>query len=122
MPVQKCHLAGFDASKEESGERYWKALNSPVLDENNKLLFIIHMLEDVTEIVQLKENESTHTRVQEELILRAERNEKEIFRRAQEIQEYARELEKLNRKLAIARDEAVTSTNAKIGILSQYEP
>ena len=64
---------GFD-------ERYWSPLNTPVLDPQGGLRYIIHWVEDVTELVRLKRSmqreqellrEST-SRVDEETFLRTE--------------------------------------------------
>jgi hypothetical protein len=38
--------------------RYWSPLNTPVLDEGGTVKWIIHYVEDVTEIVQKREEES----------------------------------------------------------------
>lgn len=78
MAVQK-----YDIQKPESEgggfeERYWSPVNSPVLDENGKLLYIIHRVEDVTEFIRLKQQGTKH--------------ETEVFLRAQEIQESNRKL------------------------------
>lgn len=37
-------------------ERYWRALNTPVLDAEGELRWIIHHVEDVTELVSLRAN------------------------------------------------------------------
>jgi PAS domain S-box-containing protein len=52
MPVQK-----YDVPLPEGGfeERYWTPKNTPVLDANQEVLYIIHQVEDVTLFVQ-KEN------------------------------------------------------------------
>jgi len=41
-------------------ERYWSPVNSPVLGEGKKCLYIIHRVEDVTEFVRLKSLERYH--------------------------------------------------------------
>jgi two-component system, OmpR family, sensor histidine kinase VicK len=38
-------------------ERYWHALNKPVLGKEGKIAFIVHKVEDITDIVKLKESE-----------------------------------------------------------------
>ncbi|MGQ0740838.1 MAG: PAS domain-containing protein [Alphaproteobacteria bacterium] len=58
MPVQKYDIR---KSKEEGGGfevRYWSPLNSPVLDANGNVKWIIHYVEDVTEIVQKRVQET----------------------------------------------------------------
>ncbi len=45
-------------NSEEFEERYWSPTNSPVLDDEGRLRFIIHRVEDVTKMIQLKDAES----------------------------------------------------------------
>ncbi|HEX7846225.1 MAG TPA: ATP-binding protein [Chitinophagaceae bacterium] len=54
MAVQKYDIRRPDGSFEE---RHWSPLNTPVMNDANEVLWIIHRVEDVTEIVKLKENE-----------------------------------------------------------------
>ncbi|MFI4976107.1 MAG: helix-turn-helix domain-containing protein [Caulobacterales bacterium] len=59
MPVQRHDVrspqdqAGH-AEHDAFEERYWKPLNSPVLDQAGEVRWIIHSLEDVTEVMCLK--------------------------------------------------------------------
>jgi signal transduction histidine kinase/CheY-like chemotaxis protein len=78
-------------------ERYWSPHNSPVLDENNTVKFIIHRVEDVTEHIRLSESKS--------------QMEIEIYKRAQELQE-------TNQKLRIANVEAQEANRAKSAFLA----
>jgi PAS domain S-box-containing protein len=51
MPVQKYDI------RDQSGAfeiRYWSPLNTPVLDEYNQVAYIIHRVEDVTELERVK--------------------------------------------------------------------
>jgi PAS domain S-box-containing protein len=52
--------------------RHWSPRNSPVLDDYKRVKYIIHRVEDVTEFVRLQQRESAQ--------------EREIVRRAQELQ------------------------------------
>jgi len=99
MAVQK-----YDIRKPESEggcfeERWWSPANSPVVDADGRLVYIIHRVEDVTEFVRLKQIESEHGKVTEALRTEAARMETEIFRRAQEIQEANRQLRELQGEL-----------------------
>ena len=83
MAVQK-----YDIQKpeEEGGgfeERYWSPKNTPVLDEEGELAYIIHRVQDVTEFVRLSE--------------RGSEQEAEIYLRGQELQKLNKELERANR-------------------------
>lgn len=78
MPVQKYDIP---RPQEEGGgfeERHWSPTNSPVFSRG-VLAYIIHRVEDVTEFVRFKSSSE-------------EKNEAEIFRRAQEIAETYRKL------------------------------
>lgn len=117
MAVQKYDIRRSDA---EGGfeERYWSPVNSPVLDENGNVIYIIHRVEDVTEFVRLKQQGSKQSQLTEELRDRAEKMESEVFLRAQEIQERTRELEIVNRELQSARDQAIKASRFKSDFLA----
>jgi PAS domain S-box-containing protein len=76
----------------EFEERYWSPLNKPVLDERGDLLYIIHRVEDATEFIRLKEKESKRKIAADLLQVRADDQEIEIYKRAQEIQKINQQL------------------------------
>jgi signal transduction histidine kinase len=80
-------------------ERYWSPVNSPVLEGDGTISYIIHRVEDVTEFVRLKTSQT------EELRAQAERKEAEIFLRSLELEAANRTLRELNADL-----EAFTTT------------
>src|SRR5262245_45424815 len=49
-------------------ERYWSPINTPVLDANGDLQFIIHLAEDVTDIVLLQTRQAERIRIAEAVI------------------------------------------------------
>ena len=49
MPVQHFDLTAPDRLKLE---RYWKPVNTPVLDDTGEVLYILHKVEDVTEFIR----------------------------------------------------------------------
>jgi two-component system sensor kinase FixL len=55
MPVQKYDIRRPDGAFEE---RYWSPLNTPVLDGNGAVSWIIHQVEDVTEVVRLQTDQA----------------------------------------------------------------
>jgi two-component system cell cycle sensor histidine kinase/response regulator CckA len=55
MAVQKYDIRKPKSEGGEFEERYWLPMNSPILDENREVRFIIQSVEDVTEIVRLKQ-------------------------------------------------------------------
>jgi signal transduction histidine kinase len=96
MPPQK-----YDIRQPGNGgfeERYWSPVNSPVLGENNEVLYVIHRVEDITELVRLKQAGSEQHKLAEEMRLRAERMETEVFLRARQLDEANRQrLESIGR-------------------------
>ena len=49
-------------------ERYWSPVNTPVLDANGNVQFIIHLAEDVTDIVLLQKRQAERIRIAEAVI------------------------------------------------------
>lgn len=59
MPLQK-----YDVPRPEGGfeEKYWTPVNTPVLDEAREVAYIIHQVEDVTDLVKLRRGiDQAHT-------------------------------------------------------------
>jgi serine phosphatase RsbU (regulator of sigma subunit) len=74
-------------------ERWWSPINTPVLDAEGDVVWVIHRVEDVTGFVHARRP----ARPEEERPLRHEGREAEIYTRAQE-------LESLNDELRLAHD------------------
>ena len=55
MPVQKYDIKRPDDEGGGFEERYWSPLNSPVLGANGEVELIIHWVEDVTDLVRIKQ-------------------------------------------------------------------
>ena len=89
MAIQKYDIRKPDGTFEE---RYWSPLNKPVLNDDGSLLYIIHRVEDATEFVRLKEKEAKHKKATEQLKMKVNDQELEIFQRAQEIQKINQQL------------------------------
>jgi signal transduction histidine kinase/CheY-like chemotaxis protein len=79
MAVQKYDIQRPEKEGGGFEERYWSPKNTPVLDEEGELAYIIHRVQDVTEFVRLSE--------------RGSEQEAEIFLRGQELQELNRKLQ-----------------------------
>ena len=62
MPPQKYDIRRPSQQGGEFEERYWSAINSPLLGDDGELQFFIHYVEDVTELVRLRriEQEKLH--------------------------------------------------------------
>jgi signal transduction histidine kinase/ActR/RegA family two-component response regulator len=83
MAVQKYDI---QRPEEEGGgfeERYWSPKNTPVLDEQGELAYVIHRVQDVTDFVRLSE--------------KGTEQEAEIFLRTQELGRLNTKLQEANR-------------------------
>jgi PAS domain S-box-containing protein len=78
---------------EEGGvfeERYWSPTNTPVLNADGEVGFIIHRVEDVTELVRLKRIGAEKGRLSEDLQSRADQIEADLFLRGRQLEESQR--------------------------------
>jgi PAS domain S-box-containing protein len=97
MPIQKYDIRRPDSDGGGFEERYWSPVNSPVLDGESALRYIIHRVEDVTEFVRTR-----HLETQEEIAAALRgggQTEAEVLRRSQDIAETNRELQRANVEL-----------------------
>jgi signal transduction histidine kinase/DNA-binding response OmpR family regulator len=102
MPLQKYDIR---RPEEEGGgfeERHWSPFNSPVLDQDGKIVYIIHRVEDVTEFVKLREQDSQQKRATEELREHAARMEAQVYMHAQSVARASEEIAEKNRQLEMA--------------------
>ncbi|MBW4053751.1 MAG: PAS domain-containing protein, partial [Proteobacteria bacterium] len=98
MSVQKYDIRGPDGKFES---RYWSPKNLPVLSPSGELLYILHRVEDVTELVRANE-------LGDELRGQTHQMEREVLQRSHELALALRELREANAKLA-QLDEAKTT-------------
>lgn len=105
MAVQKYDIRRPEADGGGFEERYWSPVNSPVLGRDKQIEYIIHRVEDVTELVRLKQEGSEQHKLTEELRSRAERMEADVFLRSRELDESNRRLRRANDELALLNDE-----------------
>jgi signal transduction histidine kinase len=89
MPLQKYDIRRPDAEGGEFEERYWSPVNSPVFGPNGEVAYIIHRVEDLTELVRLQRVESA----QEEIKKRAAELEILVSQRTAELRTTVDELE-----------------------------
>ncbi len=89
MEIQKYDIRRPDGGGFEV--RYWSPVNSPVLAGDKKVSYIIHRVEDVTEFVRLKQAGTEEHKVTEELRIRTEQMESEIYLRARQLEEANRQ-------------------------------
>jgi len=90
MAVQKYDIRGPDGTYEA---RYWSPKNLPVLSPSGEVLYILHRVEDVTDLVRASE-------IGEALRDRTSEMEREVIRRSNELAIAVRELREANSKLA----------------------
>jgi signal transduction histidine kinase/ActR/RegA family two-component response regulator len=96
MAVQKYDI---QRPAEEGGGfevRWWSPVNSPVLDRDGQLRYIIHRVEDVTEFVRLQEHRSEEVAATNELRAAGARMEAEILRRSAQLREANEQLRAAN--------------------------
>jgi diguanylate cyclase (GGDEF)-like protein/PAS domain S-box-containing protein len=99
MPVQKYDIR---RPAEEGGGfevRYWSPLNTPVADDDGRLAYIIHRVEDVTEFVLLKQQGVEESLLNDNLRQQALRMETEVFARSREVAEASAQLKSANEEL-----------------------
>lgn len=96
MAVQKYDIRRQDGTFEV---RYWSPLNKPVLDSKNEVKYIIHRVEDVTEFIRLKNEQTQQEEINENLREQVGKMEMEIYKRALEIQAASGRLEIANKEL-----------------------
>jgi signal transduction histidine kinase len=89
MAVQKYDIRGPDGT---FLSKYWSPKNIPVLGADGRVIYILHRVEDVTELVQASE-------LGEELRDRTRQMEREILSRSRELSEAVRRLRDANEKL-----------------------
>ena len=89
MAVQRYDIRGADGTFQT---KYWSPKNVPVLSSSGEILYILHRVEDVTELVQA-------TELGEELRGQTRTMEREVVRRSQELAAANDELRRANAKL-----------------------
>ncbi len=88
MPVQRV------------GEKYWRPVNYPVMDKDGSVSYIIHQLEDATELARLQEKHAQGEKSWLELRTEASRMEGALLVRARELEETNEKLRSANQELA----------------------
>jgi signal transduction histidine kinase len=97
MAVQQYDIRRPESEGGGFEERFWSPMNSPVLDANGSVAYIIHRVEDVTEFVRLKHRGAEQSKVTDALRAQVERTEMEVYLRAQELQRANHKLRELDR-------------------------
>jgi signal transduction histidine kinase/CheY-like chemotaxis protein len=99
MPVQRYDIRRPESEGGGFEERFWSPVNSPVLDPDGSLVYIIHSVEDVSEFMRLKRRGAEDQRLASDLRGRTEKMEAEIFHRTQQAADTSRQLKEANAEL-----------------------
>ncbi|HVZ63611.1 MAG TPA: ATP-binding protein [Lacunisphaera sp.] len=93
MAIQRYDVRRSDGTWEE---RFWSPVNTPLVGADQQLLYLIHRVEDVTEFVRQRAQAGPGG---DNLRVRLEQMEAEIFRSTQQVQAANRQLEAANAEL-----------------------
>jgi PAS domain-containing protein len=115
MAVQKYDVRNSDGTFEL---KYWSPMNTPVLNSDNEIEYIIHKAEEVTEFIEMKKKQMEKDKLTEVLLSKVEIMEADIFTRAKEIQNLNAELEN---KVA-QRTEELSKSEKKYKYLFKNNP
>lgn len=78
MEIQKYDIKRPDGTWEE---RYWLPLNSPVFDSDKNVIFIMHMVKDVTDFMKMKTKCDNFEKIEAEICEKFTRINKKIKER-----------------------------------------
>ena len=101
MAVQKYDIRRPESEGGGFEVRYWSPLNTPVFGPNRSLAYIIHRVANVTEYMKLKDHESAHQQLTDELQQRTTKMEIELFLRSRELQKLNQELQAANKTKSV---------------------
>lgn len=90
MAVQKYDIRRADGTFEE---RYWSPINKPVLNAAGEVVYIIHRVEDVTNLLKSEHEQEARDKITDDLRTRTFELEAEVMKRSIEIQNLNKELE-----------------------------
>ncbi len=99
MPVQKYDIRRPEHEGGGFEVRYWSPLNTPVAGPDGKTRYIIHRVEDITELVRMREQGLADSRLNGELRERTMRMEAEVFTRSREVADASARLKSANEEL-----------------------
>ena len=99
MPIQKYDIRRPDDDGGGFEERYWSPRNTPILDADGVVRYIIHKVEDVTEFVRIRQQGLEQSRRADDLREQAVRMEAEVFARSREVAQASAELKTANEEL-----------------------
>ena len=118
MAIQKYDIRTADGSFEE---RYWSPVNTPVMGNNGKILYIIHQVEDVTRQVRLQQEATINTKRYEQHLeeLNSELEEQVRIKTAELTNIFERITDGF---IALDKNFCYTYANKQIGELTHRDP
>ncbi|MBA3665778.1 MAG: PAS domain-containing protein [Bacteroidetes bacterium] len=114
MAVQKYDIRKPEAEGGAYQVRYWSPLNSPVLDDKGDVKYIIHRVEDVTELISIKNEEASKSLENKSLKEEVDQMALEVIQRARELQEANKALREAN-ELLIEKTQELERSNEELG-------
>jgi PAS domain S-box-containing protein len=100
MAVQRYDVRRTDAEGGGFEQRWWSPLNSPVLAEDGSVAYLLHRVEDVTEVIRLRHTDLEQQKRSAELRSRAEQLEADVMRRAEQLQQANEQLREANAEIS----------------------
>ena len=94
MAIQKYDIRRPESEGGGFEERHWSPLNSPLLDAGDRVVAIIHRVQDVTDLVRLEEESAARDKLaqeQHEIISQLRTANRELARRVEENERLERE-------------------------------
>ncbi|HWD54705.1 MAG TPA: ATP-binding protein [Acidimicrobiales bacterium] len=98
MSVQKYDVQRPDSEGGGFEERFWSPHNSPVLQADGSLAYIIHQVQDVTDFIRLERQRDAERPLEH---ARFDAMEAEVVRRAREVADAGRALKEANEQLEV---------------------
>ena len=91
MPIQKYDIRRPEPKETEFEERYWASRNEPLLAADGTVLYIIHCVQDVTELVRLEHEGSEQERIANALEIKLQMRSKELHQSREPARQAAEE-------------------------------
>jgi PAS domain S-box-containing protein len=99
MVVQRHDIRRSDEEGGGFETRYWSPVNSPIFERDSSVGYVLHRVEDVTELVRLREEGAGKAEVNDELRDRVLRMEADLYVRSREVAESSLRLKQANEEL-----------------------
>ena len=115
MRAHRCDVTPPHTGNGRAEERYWRPSNSPILDSNGEVSYIVHRVEDVTELFRLKQAAAELDRTNESRLEGVHRSNAADHRTEEELS-LSRKLEGVGQ----IAGEMAHQLNNLLGVISGY--